>query len=155
MLDGAIVSADGWAGELGHVVVDREGPLCACGQRGCLETISSAASVERRYAAEVGTPLSAEEIAMRVAAGEAAAAAVWGRAVAALASAVVTTVTLTGVELVLLGGGLGQSADILLTPLRDDVSSRLTWQRVPRIERAALGDRAGTLGAACMAWDAL
>ena len=53
MLDGAIVSADGWAGELGHVVVDREGPLCACGQRGCLETISSAASVERRYAAEV------------------------------------------------------------------------------------------------------
>ena len=155
MLDGAIVSADGWAGELGHVVVDPKGTLCPCGQRGCLETISSAASVERAYAAEVGTPLSAEEIALRVAAGEAAAARVWARAVTSLASAVVTTVTLTGVELVLLGGGLSQSADILLTPLRNDVNRRLTWQRAPRIERAALGDRAGTLGAACMAWDAL
>ena len=155
MLDGAVVSADGWAGELGHLVVDSSGPVCPCGQRGCLETISSAASVERAYAAEAGTPLSAEEIAMRAAAGEAAAARVWARAVAALASAIVTTVTLTGVELVLIGGGLGQSADILLAPLRTDVTGRLTWQRAPRIERAGLGDRAGTLGAACLAWDAL
>jgi glucokinase len=155
MLDGAIVSADGWAGELGHVVVDRDGPLCPCGQRGCLETMSSAAAVERTYAAEVGTPLSAEQIAFRVAAGEAAAGRVWARAIDSLASAVVTTVTLTGVELVLLGGGLSQSADTLLTPLREEVRDRLTWQREPRIERAALGDRAGTLGAACMAWDAL
>jgi glucokinase len=57
--------------------------------------------------------------------------------------------------LALLGGGLSQSADTLLTPLREEVRDRLTWQREPRIERAALGDRAGTLGAACMAWDAL
>ena len=155
MLDGAIVSADGWAGELGHVVVDRDGALCPCGQRGCLETISSAAAVERTYAAEVGTPLSAEEIAFRVAAGEAAATRVWARAITSLASAVVTTVTLTGVELVLLGGGLSQSAETLLSPLRNEIKGRLTWQRAPRIERAALGDRAGTLGAACMAWDAL
>jgi glucokinase len=155
MLDGAVVGADGWAGELGHLVVDCAGPRCPCGQRGCLETISSAASVERAYAAETGTPVSAEKIALRAAAGEAAATRVWARAVAALASAIVTTVTLTGVELVLIGGGLGQSADILLAPLRTDVTGRLTWQRTPRIERAALGDRAGMLGAACLAWDSL
>jgi glucokinase len=155
VLDGAVISADGWAGELGHLVVDSAGPVCACGQRGCLETISSAASVERAYAAEAGTPVSAEEIARRVAAGEGAAERVWARAVAGLASAIVTTVTLTGVELVLIGGGLGQSGDTLLAPLRTNVTGRLTWQRAPRIERAALGDRAGTLGAACLAWDVL
>jgi glucokinase len=155
MLDGAVVSADGWAGELGHLVVDPAGPPCPCGQRGCLEMISSAASVERAYAAEEGTPISAERIAQRAAAGEAAAARVWSRAVAALGGAIVTTVTLTGVELVLIGGGLGQSGDILLAPLRSDVIGRLTWQRTPRIGRAALGDRAGTLGAACLAWDSL
>jgi len=155
MLDGAVISADGWAGELGHVVVDSAGPVCPCGQRGCLETIASAASVERAYAAEAGMQVSAEEIALRAAAGEAVAAGVWARAIAALASAVVTTVTLAGVELVLIGGGLGQSGDMLLAPLRTEVAGRLTWQRTPRIERAALGDRAGTLGAACLAWDAL
>ena len=52
--------------------------------------------------------------------------------------------TLAGVELVLIGGGLGQSGDTLLAPLRTEVTGRLTWQRTPRIERAALGDRAGT-----------
>jgi glucokinase len=155
MLDGAVISADGWAGELGHVVIDSAGSICPCGQRGCLETIASAASVERTYAAEVGTRVSAEEIALRAEAGEAAAARVWARAVGALASAIVTTVTLTGVDLVLIGGGLGQSGNILLAPLRTDVTGRLTWQRLPRIERAALGDRAGTLGAACLAWDSL
>ncbi len=155
MLDEAVISADGWAGELGHLVVDCAGPVCACGQRGCLETLSSAASVERAYAAETGKPASAEEIAGRVEAGEAAATQVWARAVTGLASAIVTTVTLTGVELVLIGGGLGQSGETLLAPLRTNVIGRLSWQRAPRIERAALGDRAGTLGAACLAWDAL
>jgi glucokinase len=155
MLDGTIVGADGWAGELGHLVVDSAGRICPCGQRGCLETIASAAAVERAYAAEVGTQLSAETIAVRAAAGEPAAARVWASAVAALAAVIVTTVTLTGVELVLIGGGLGQSGDILLAPLRTGVIGRLTWQRKPRIERAALGDRAGTLGAACLAWDSL
>lgn len=155
MLDGVIVSADGWAGELGHLVVDSAGPACPCGQRGCLETIASAAAVERAYAVEVGTRVSAESIALRAAAGDPAAVRVWARAVAALATAIVTTVTLTGVELVLIGGGLGQSGDTLIAPLRTDVIGRLVWQRTPRIERAALGDRAGTLGAACLAWDSL
>jgi glucokinase len=68
--------------------------------------------------------------------------------------AIVTTVTLTGVELVVIGD-LCQSADILFTPLRTEVTGWITGQRTPRIERAALGDRAGTLGAACLAWGAL
>ena len=78
-----------------------------------------------------------------------------GPAVAALAQAIVATVTLTGVDLVLVGGGLAESGATLLAPLRADVASRLTFQRPPRIGAAALGDRAGCLGAACLAWDAL
>jgi glucokinase len=80
---------------------------------------------------------------------------VWARAVAALAQAVVATVTITGVDLVLIGGGLAESGATLLDPLRADVASRLTFQRPPRLERAALGVRAGCLGAACLAWDAV
>jgi glucokinase len=45
--------------------------------------------------------------------------------------------------------------DILLAPLRTEVTRRITWKRTPRTERAAIGDRAGVLGAACLAWDAL
>jgi len=56
---------------------------------------------------------------------------------------------------VLLGGGLAESGETLLAPLRADLDSRLTFQRRPRLAKAALGDRAGCLGAACLAWDVL
>jgi glucokinase len=155
MLEGMLVSADGWAGELGHMVVDPAGLPCACGAVGCLETVGSAAAVERAYAATTGRRCSAEQVAALTAAGNPAATQVWGRAVSALGAAVAATVTLTGVDLVLLGGGLAESGETLLRPLRADLDARLTFQRRPRLEKAALGDRAGCLGAACLAWDAL
>lgn len=155
LLDGSVVSGDGWAGELGHVVIDPSGPTCPCGQRGCLEVLASAGAIERIYGAQSEEPLSAEHIAARAAAGEPLACTVWAGAVRALGQAIVMTVTLTGVDLVLVGGGLSQSGEVLLTPLRDDVAGRLTFQRPPTIQRAGLGDRAGSLGAACLIWDAL
>jgi glucokinase len=155
MVDGRVLHADGYAGELGHVVVEPEGPACGCGARGCLEAVSSASAVERAYAQRLGLTehVSAEAVADLVAQGDPDAVAVWDHAVGALSRAVVMAVTLTGVDLVLLGGGLAQSGDLLLEPLRREVAGALTFQRPPAIARAALGDRAGCLGAACLAWD--
>ena len=155
LLDGAVISADGRAGELGHLIIDPTGPPCGCGATGCLEVIASAAAIEREYAARTGSTLAAEEVAVRVSAGDPDATAAWARAVAALAQAIVAIVTITGVDLVLIGGGLAESGGLLLDPLRAEVASRLTFQRPPRVEQAAFGERAGCLGAACLAWDAL
>jgi glucokinase len=155
LLEGVLVSGDGWAGELGHMAIDPAGPPCACGAVGCLETIASAAAVERAYAAQTGERLPAERVAALAVAGDPAAGRVWGRAVSALGAAIAATVTLTGVDLVLVGGGLAESGETLLAPLRADLDARLTFQRRPRIAKAALGDRAGCLGAACLAWDVL
>lgn len=155
LLDGAVISADGRASEVGHLAVDPAGPPCGCGGTGCLEVIASAAAIEREYAARTGHRVSAEVVAVRTAAGDADATAVWGRSVDALARAIVATVTITGADLVLMGGGLAESGDTLLGPLRAGVARRTTFQQPPRLERAALGERAGCLGAACLAWDAL
>ncbi|MDF2094045.1 ROK family protein [Knoellia sp. 3-2P3] len=155
MVDGRVLHAGGYAGELGHVVVEPGGPVCGCGAHGCLEAVSSASAIERAYAHRLGLAeqVTAKEIGALVAQGDPDAVAVWGHAVGALARAVVMAVTLTGVDLVLVGGGLAQSGDLLLEPLRRDVAGALTFQRPPAIARAALGDRAGCLGAACLAWD--
>lgn len=157
MLDGHVVAADGWAGEIGHVVVEPEGLPCPCGQRGCLETVASASAVARAYAARTagrgGAPLDAEAVAGLVRAGDADAVAVWDHAVTALARSLVMMTTATGVDHILVGGGLAQSGETLLEPLRAAVHASLTFQREPRIERARLGERAGCLGAACLAWD--
>jgi glucokinase len=155
MVDGHVLSAGGWAGELGHLVVRPDGPECRCGQRGCLETLASAAAVERRYAAVSGERVTAAEVAARVSNGDRAAMTVWHQMTDALVDGLVATVTLTGVELVLLGGGLAESGELLLDPVRRGLQGRLTFQRGPRVERAALGERAGAMGAACLAWDRL
>jgi glucokinase len=159
MVDGHVLVADGFAGELGHLVVDVGGPLCGCGARGCLEAVASAAAVEKAYAARTGGSLArgerlgADRVAALVAAGDPDATAVWEAAAAALARALVTTVTITGVDLVLVGGGLAQSGELLLDPVREAVRAQLTFQRMPTITAAVLGDRAGCLGAALLAWD--
>ena len=110
MLDGNAISADGWAGELGHLVIDPSGPLCRCGTRGCLEAIASAAAVERAYAHSTGRRLEAEHIAARARSGDSEASAVWAEAISALAQAIVATVTITGVDLVVVVGAWPRAA---------------------------------------------
>ena len=153
-VDGVILSAGGWAGEVGHMVLDPAGPECACGQRGCLETLAAAPAIVRAYAARTGRTLSALEIAELARTGDPAAVAVWTQAAEALARGLSLLVAVTGVELVVLAGGLAESGDLLLAPLRRALADERTFGRPVRVERALLGERAGVLGAALLAWAA-
>ena len=78
----------------------------------------------------------------------------WDRAVDGLAAALTTASTLFAPEIVAIGGGLAESGDTLLAPLREALVGRMTFQRVPKIVPAALGDNAGCIGSAIMAWQA-
>ncbi|MFJ4849404.1 ROK family protein [Streptomyces sp. NPDC088733] len=137
------------ATELGHIVVRPGGAACGCGQHGCLETIASASGVARAFGAE------AAECAAAVAAGDPRAVAVWDEVVAALADGLVTGITLLTPETLIVGGGLAEAGDTLFAPLRAAVEERLTFQKLPLIVPAALGDTAGCLGAGLLAWDLL
>lgn len=155
LVDGHRLDADGYAGEIGHVVVDPDGEICGCGIRGCLETVASAAFIARHYAARSGRPVTrAAEVAAAVAAGDPDALAVWERAVEGLATAITMAITLLAPEVIAVGGGLAESGDALLVPLRKALVGRTTFQRVPTLVRAALGDNAGCIGAGILAWRA-
>jgi glucokinase len=147
VLDGRPYAGGGYAGEIGHVVVEPGGRECGCGARGCLETIASARAIEERYGA------SADAVAERCAAGEERARAVWQRAVDALADALAMYVSILAPELIVVGGGLSAAGDRLLGPLDAALGARLSFHRRPRLCRAALGDQAGRLGAALLAWE--
>ncbi|MFG2294067.1 ROK family protein [Streptomyces sp. NPDC048603] len=156
-IDGRIeAGAHGYAGEIGHIVVRPGGPECGCGQRGCLETLASAAAVSRAWEAASGTPgADAADCAEAVASGDPAAARVWQTAVDALADGLVTALTLLDPRTLIIGGGLAEAGETLFTPLRTAVKERVTFQRLPHIVPAALGDTAGCLGAGLLAWDLL
>ncbi|MEU7179797.1 ROK family protein [Streptomyces kasugaensis] len=148
--------AHGSAGEIGHIVVRPGGRACACGQRGCLETLASAAAVGREWAAACGDPQAgAADAAKAVASGDERALAVWQTAVDALADGLVTGLTLLDPQTMIIGGGLAEAGDTLFIPLREAVRRRVTFQRLPSIVPAALGDAAGCLGAGLLAWDLL
>jgi glucokinase len=148
----ASAGAHGAAGEIGHIVVRPGGARCGCGQLGCLEAVASAAAVGRQYAALAGTPVAgAAEVAARAGAGDGVAGRVWHDAVAALADGLLVGQTLFDVEAFVIGGGLAEAGDQLLDPLRDALRARYTFQREPRVVRAALGDEAGCLGAGLLA----
>ncbi len=148
--------AHGYAGEIGHVVVRPGGPACGCGQHGCLETLASASAVSRAWAAACGDPdADAADCAKAVEGGDARALEVWLAAVGALADGLVTAITLLDPRTLIIGGGLAEAGETLFTPLRKAVEERVTFQRLPHIVPAALGDTAGCLGAGLLAWDLL
>ncbi|MFD9539989.1 ROK family protein [Streptomyces sp. NPDC060022] len=155
LCDGRPVRSGGYAGELGHVVVEPDGEACACGGRGCLETVASAAAIATAYSARSGRRVDgAAAVAAQLSHGDPDARAVWDRAVEALATALATAVTLLAPEVVVIGGGLAEADSRLLDPLRASLARRLTFQRKPELVRAALGDLAGCLGAGISAWHA-
>ena len=135
------------ATELGHIVVRREGAVCGCGQRGCVETLASAAAIGRAWGGD------AAECARAVEQGDPRATAIWDDAIAALADGLVTGLTLLTPDTLIIGGGLAEAGDTLFTPLRAAVAERVTFQQLPPIVPADLGDAAGCLGAGLLAWD--
>lgn len=153
VVDGRLLTGGGYAGQLGHTIADPDGPVCGCGQRGCLGMIASARAVARRYAERSGDAevTAARVVAERARAGDPVARAVWDEAVAALADGLVTAVTLFGPEVVVLGGGLALAGEQLIGPVTERLEAKLTFQRRPRVVAAELGDESGILGAALLA----
>ncbi|MEW1600450.1 ROK family protein [Streptomyces sp. NPDC093808] len=154
-IDGTVeAGAHGFAGEIGHIVVRPGGAECPCGQRGCLERFASASAVSRAWAETCGDPdADATDCAKAVASGDGRAVRVWQDAVDALADGLVTALTLLDPRTLIIGGGLAEAGETLFTPLREAVRRRATFQKLPSLVPAALGDTAGCLGAGLLARD--
>ena len=153
IIDGEIRSANGFAGEIGHIDVNGKYP-CVCGKTGCLEPAASTLAISKAYEAQSGkTGTTTEEIYRLVTAGDAVATQVWNDATAAMARACETLITILAPEVIVFGGGLSNAGETFLKPIRDYLDSTLTFQRKPRLEIAHYGAKAGTIGCAMLAFD--
>jgi glucokinase len=150
--------AHGRAGELGHVLVDEDGSPCTCGSRGCLETMSSASSLVRRYA-ERSIPgaslsgLDAIDVLRKAAEGNAVATAVRDDALTALGAVLIATQSLLDLNLVVVGGGMALAGDSLLQPLGARLARDCRTTVPPRLVTSMLGPEAGLVGAGLAAWE--
>ncbi|MEC3977147.1 ROK family protein [Amycolatopsis sp. H20-H5] len=153
VLDGKPYRAAGHAGELGHLDVGH-GVRCGCGATGCLEVVASASALARRYARRTGKVVAGSlEVVAAARTGDPDAEAVLADAVAALGDGLRTLVTLLAPDVVVLGGGLFRSGEFLLGRVRRRLADGLTFQPLPEVRLAELGDEAGCLGAGLLAAD--
>jgi glucokinase len=138
------------AGQLGHITVDVNGELCACGRRGCVETTSSGTALGRHIArAGLGPEVSVDQLFARDAAGDIQARGILAAWAKPLRAAIDTTVALFDPDLVLLGGGLGRAAHKAL----GHAPALAPWYQCP-VAPAGLGDDAGVIGAGLQALSA-
>lgn len=118
VLDGRLWrGARGVSGEIGHIPVDPAGVLCACGQRGCLETVAAGAAIARQWPVADGYP--AQALFEAAAAGDMEALRIRGTLATGVAAAVRLLVLTVDVESVVIGGGLSHVGAPLLDVVRD------------------------------------
>jgi glucokinase len=160
----------GMAGELGHITVDPEGPLCGCGNRGCLESLANNSAIAHQgqtfleqgraeILAELVGNDSAKvtpELMSRAAdAGDQDCAAAFAEAGRWIGIAIADLLNALNLPLFLIGGGMGAAFSLMADAINSEVATRAF--RIPakhvRIAPAKLGNDAGTLGAAKLAFD--
>jgi glucokinase len=144
--------ACGFAGELGHAVVNPNGEPCKCGSQGCLETEVSAPKIVKNYQAysKNRKNITAEEVSLRAKNNEKAAQQAFAKAGHFLGLGLALAINLLNPEKILLGGGVMKAAEFLLPPTIDEAAKRSFKGsfRCCSIEHATLGNKAGFIGAA-------
>ncbi len=161
--------ADGTAGEIGHFMVEPEGRICGCGSHGCMEQYASASGIVRTVHEHLAagepsllgdwadTELTSHNIALAARGGDRVAASAFAEAGRRLGQVLAGVTNLLNLDGVVITGGASESLDLMLPALNEEIDRRAF--AVPadrlRIARGALGDNAGILGAARLAYDRL
>jgi glucokinase len=169
VLDGKAWLGRGAAGEIGHVVIKRDGRRCPCGRRGCLEAYAGRAAMEARAREKHAdghktdlfklmerhdrTRLTSGIWARALEHGDKLAAELIDEAVAALGAGIASAVNLLDCEAVVIGGGLGvRFGEPYVERIREAMQPHLfVDQRPPAVKLVALGDLGGAIGAALLA----
>lgn len=141
------------AGEVGHIVVEEDGPVCCCGNRGCLEAIASGRGISASYLKYTGETKTAQEIAKLAEAGEPAAKAAYDRAAKGLGKAISYAANLMNIETFIFGGGVAQSMHLLAPGAMAQAEKSVlhTATKNIRIGYTALGYHAALIGGAAVA----
>lgn len=158
----------GTGGELGHTIIDFNGPLCGCGNHGCLEAYASGPAITAMALKAVTQGLTTriaamceydlnritpELIARAAESGDEIAKEIYERAGYYLGIAAANTCASIGPQRIIIAGGVSQAGELLLGPLRRVMKSNVHVMPVEQVEvvPAKLGGDAGVIGVACWA----
>ncbi|MBA2380128.1 MAG: ROK family protein [Blastocatellia bacterium] len=154
--------ADGTAGEIGHICVEPDGVSCECGSRGCLEQYASAAAIIRMSELEsgrgvfaLGERLTSQSIYEAARGGDQSALQIFNAAGFYIGVALAGIVNALNPEVISIGGGVAEAWNLFIHETRRQIDLRAFQQPAKRVKlvRSRLGDNAGLLGAAKLAFE--
>lgn len=154
IIDGSVYRGTGAAGEFGHIVLDPNGPLCGCGNHGCLETLCSGHAISQAYSRVLDGLVPTVDVFARMRSGDELAASVVYESLDYLGLAVANLVNILSPEVVVIGGGWGTAQyDIIEPRLKKglELYGRLVARDRVKILQARSGPQAGLIGAARLA----
>jgi glucokinase-like ROK family protein len=167
LLDGRIYGgATGCAGEIGHITIQNGGPICSCGNSGCLEALAGGHAIARkaREAVRMGKrtqlasihpteKITARDVTDAARLGDLVSQQILSEAGVYLGIAVASLVNLINPNVVVVGGGVAHMGDLLLEPIRQIVRERSLQSAAQsvRISAAVLGRRLSSMGAVAQA----
>jgi glucokinase len=148
-----------WAGEIGHIVLDPNGPPCPCGRNGCLESLASGLSVARQARSMLAErpqhrsalhdvpehQVDARLVAEAAARGDTLALEVWNTAMTWLGRGLASAANVVNPGKIVVGGGLTRAGALLFEPVRQEAARRALDPEL-KIVPAELGDDVGILG---------
>jgi predicted NBD/HSP70 family sugar kinase len=142
----------GTAGEIGHTVIDPGGPICRCGNRGCLETLAGSSAVLASLRDAFAEPVTLPDVIARALDGHAGCRRAIGDAGATIGTAAATLCNLLNPQRVVVGGDLAAAGALLLDPLAEALRRGAVRSAADDVEvcEGALGDRAEVLGAVAL-----
>ncbi|MBT2440027.1 ROK family transcriptional regulator [Streptomyces sp. ISL-36] len=150
VIDGRVYRGPGGtAGEIGHITLDESGPVCRCGNRGCLETFTAARYVLPLLQPGHGADLTMERVVQLAREGDPGCRRVVADVGRHIGSGVANLCNLLNPSRVVLGGDLAEAGELVLAPIRDSVSRYAIPSAARQLSLApgALGGRAEVLGA--------
>jgi predicted NBD/HSP70 family sugar kinase len=138
----------GTAGEIGHLTIDENGPICRCGNRGCLDTFVGSRALLNSLAASHG-PLRLRDIITRALADDLGCRRVVEDAGRRVGVAVAGLVNLFNPEVIVVGGKMAEAGDLILNPMREALDRCAIPSAAATVELrpAELGDAADVMGA--------
>ena len=163
VIDGVLHrGADGLAGEIGHVVIERGGPQCACGMDGCFEAVAAGPAIVNRATAAGIRPLGAEAVFAAAAAGDQGARDVIEDAGRAVAWGIHLLALTYDVERIVIGGGVSHAGEPFMAPIRRELDRFRAASPLAReilvedlVQLLPAGADAGAWGAVTIAREAL
>jgi glucokinase len=140
---------NGFAGEIGHIVVNPDGPRCTCGRKGCWEVYASGRGLKMLASGEPG-----ESVIARARQGDADAVTVLEAYARWVAIGLSNLTNTSDPDVIVIGGGVSEAADVLMPMIQRWFVETLysPEQRThPQLRVAQLGEHAGAIGAALLA----